>query len=78
MKSFEYTRPADVSSAIQEFGRVSNTKYLGGGTNLVDLMKYEVESPNRLIDVTRLPFDRIEQVSGGGLRIAASDRKSVV
>ena len=46
--------------------------YLGGGTNLVDLMKLGVERPDLLVDVTRLPLDRIEQLPDGGLRIGAT------
>src|SRR5437764_4510589 len=53
-------------------------RYLGGGTNLVDLMKLGVEAPVRLVDVTRLPHAAVEDTPGGGLRIGAADRKSVV
>src|SRR5262249_47799153 len=52
------------------------TMYLGGGTNLVDLMKLGVETPERLVDVSRLPLDRIEDTAGGGLRIGAAVRNS--
>ena len=50
--------------------------YLGGGTNLVDLMKLGVETPERLVDVSGLPYDRIEEAPGGGLRIGAAVRNS--
>ena len=50
--------------------------YLGGGTNLVDLMKLGVETPERLVDVSRLPHDAIEELPGGGLRIGAAVRNS--
>src|SRR4029077_16577886 len=52
------------------------TKVGRGGTNLVDLMKMDVERPVALIDVTKLPLDKVEQTSGGGLRIGALGRNS--
>jgi xanthine dehydrogenase YagS FAD-binding subunit len=51
-------------------------KFLGGGTNLVDLMRLGVEAPELLVDVTHLPFDRIEATADGGLRIGAGVRNS--
>jgi xanthine dehydrogenase YagS FAD-binding subunit len=52
----------------------ASAKYLGGGTNLVDLMKLGVESPERLVDVSRLPHDQVEELPGGGIRIGAAVR----
>ena len=46
-------------------------KFIAGGTNLIDLMKYDVERPARLIDITHLPLKSVEDTSGGGLRIGA-------
>jgi xanthine dehydrogenase YagS FAD-binding subunit len=50
--------------------------FLGGGTNLVDLMRLGVEEPELLVDVTRLPYDRIEETAEGGLRVGATVRNS--
>jgi xanthine dehydrogenase YagS FAD-binding subunit len=52
--------------------------FLGGGTNLVDLMRLGVEEPDLLVDVTRLPYDRVEETAAGGLRIGAGVRNSDV
>ncbi|MGI4942926.1 MAG: FAD binding domain-containing protein [Janthinobacterium lividum] len=72
MNRFSYARPADVAGAVREAGAHPAARFIAGGTNLVDLMKYDVERPTRLIDLTRLPgLDRIEATEGGGLRIGA-------
>jgi xanthine dehydrogenase YagS FAD-binding subunit len=76
MKPFEYARATDVSGALREIGRDPDSKFLGGGTNLIDLMKYEVEAPSRLVDVTRLPLTKIERLKDGELRIGALVRNS--
>ncbi|WP_457107641.1 FAD binding domain-containing protein [Methylobacterium sp. P5_C11] len=68
MNRFDYVRAGTVAEAVQAFG--AGARFIAGGTNLIDLMKYEVEKPARLIDITRLPLDRIED-HGGGLRIGA-------
>jgi xanthine dehydrogenase YagS FAD-binding subunit len=68
MNRFDYVRAGTVAEAVQAFG--AGARFIAGGTNLIDLMKYEVEKPGRLIDITRLPLDRIED-HGGGLRIGA-------
>ncbi|MGH1587777.1 FAD binding domain-containing protein [Methylobacterium phyllosphaerae] len=68
MNRFDYVRAGTVAEAVQAFG--AGSRFIAGGTNLIDLMKYEVEKPGRLIDITRLPLDRIED-HGGGLRIGA-------
>lgn len=75
MNEFAYTRADNVAAAITA-GSASGTKYLGGGSNLIDLMKYDVEKPSALVDVTRLPLDKIEEVPGGGLRIGAIVRNT--
>ncbi|WP_328332368.1 MULTISPECIES: FAD binding domain-containing protein [unclassified Streptomyces] len=72
MKEFEYERVFDVSGAVALLGADSGARCLGGGTNLVDLMKAGVERPTRLVDVRELPLDRIEAADGGGLRIGAT------
>jgi len=68
MNRFDYVRAGTVAEAVQAFG--AGARFIAGGTNLIDLMKYEVEKPGRLIDITRLPLDRIED-QGNGLRIGA-------
>ncbi|RWB39704.1 MAG: xanthine dehydrogenase family protein subunit M, partial [Mesorhizobium sp.] len=51
-------------------------KFISGGTNLLDLMKLEIERPAHLVDISRLPFDRIEETAEGGLRVGAQVRNS--
>src|SRR5687768_15721574 len=77
MRAFTYARAADARSAVAEVGRDAETKYLAGGTNLIDLMKMGVERPARLIDVSRLSLDGIEE-RAGGVRIGATARNSDV
>ncbi|BFO19016.1 xanthine dehydrogenase family protein subunit M [Streptomyces sp. KM77-8] len=72
MREFDYRRADDVSGAVALLGADPEARYLGGGTNLVDLMKNGVERPARLVDVRTLPLDRIEPADGGGLRIGAT------
>jgi xanthine dehydrogenase YagS FAD-binding subunit len=73
---FDYQRADDVEGAVAAVTGNRNARYLGGGTNLVDHMKLGVSSPELLVDVTRLPFDRIEALPGGGVRIGAGVRNS--
>ncbi|MET7765808.1 xanthine dehydrogenase family protein subunit M [Streptomyces sp. NPDC005393] len=72
MREFGYQRVFDVSGAVALLGADPDARFLGGGTNLVDLMKSGVERPARLIDVRELPLDRIELTKDGGLRIGAT------
>lgn len=72
MREFGYERVLDVSGAVARLGADPGARFLGGGTNLVDLMKTGVERPARLVDVSRLPLDRIEEAEDGGLRIGAT------
>jgi len=77
MRPFSYSRPAEISEAVDLGRREAGTKFLGGGTNLVDLMKMGVEHPSHLIDITRLPLaDIVEQTDG--IRIGALARNSTV
>lgn len=71
MNNFSYTRAKDVASAVHEVAASPGTAFIAGGTNLIDLMKENVARPNRLVDITRLPLDRIEELDGGGLRLGA-------
>ena len=70
MTPFQYFRATDVAQAVAE-GRSEQTHYLAGGTNLVDLMKENVERPMRIVDINRLPLNRIDETAGGKLRLGA-------
>jgi xanthine dehydrogenase YagS FAD-binding subunit len=72
MREFGYQRALDVPGAVALLGTDPDARVLGGGTNLVDLMKTGVERPGLLIDVRELPLDRIETTDDGGLRIGAT------
>ncbi|GGX68890.1 FAD binding domain-containing protein [Streptomyces fructofermentans] len=72
MREFGYRRVLDVSGAVALLDADPDARFLGGGTNLVDLMKTGVERPARLVDIRELPLDRIESAPDGGLRIGAT------
>ncbi len=78
MNPFRYERARDAGSAIATVGESSSAMYLGGGTNLVDLMRLGVATPDLLVDVAKLPNDRIEPLPNGGLRIGAAVKNSVL
>ncbi len=71
MIGFEYGRAASVADAVRQMAVSPGAKFVAGGTNLVDLMKMDVERPAKLIDVSKLPLDQVEEIAGGGLRIGA-------
>jgi xanthine dehydrogenase YagS FAD-binding subunit len=71
MINFQYARANDVGDAVRQMAADPNAKFIAGGTNLLDLMKIDVERPARLIDITRLPLTKIEETADGGLRIGA-------
>jgi xanthine dehydrogenase YagS FAD-binding subunit len=71
MINFQYARANDVPDAVRLIAAEPGAKFIAGGTNLVDLMKEEVERPTRLIDISRLPLDKIEETADGGLLIGA-------
>jgi xanthine dehydrogenase YagS FAD-binding subunit len=71
MTPFQYTRASDVTDAIRQIAADPAAKFIAGGTNLIDLMKYDVEHPARLVDISHLPLRSVEETSGGGLRIGA-------
>jgi xanthine dehydrogenase YagS FAD-binding subunit len=73
---FDYAPATDTDSAVATVMGRPEAAFLGGGTNLVDHMKLGVASPELLVDVTRLPLDRIEELPDGGLRIGATVRNS--
>ena len=78
MHPFNYTRATDPASVPGELTAQPHTKILGGGTNLLDLMKMGVERPQKLVDITRLPLAKIEELPAGGVRIGALARNSDV
>src|SRR5882724_8276057 len=71
MINFQYARANDVSDAVRQIAADSGAKFIAGGTNLIDLMKEEVERPTRLIDISRLPLKTVDETGDGGLRIGA-------
>lgn len=76
MKAFSFSRastPAEAAAAAQ---RIEGAKFVAGGTNLLDLMKLEIETPTHLIDVSKLKLDTIEATAEGGLRIGAMVRNT--
>ena len=78
MRPFAYVKPADVEAAVRAAVTEPGAKYLGGGTNLVDLMREGIERPDTVVDVTGLPLDMVEELPGGGLRIGALVRNSAL
>src|SRR5437879_64222 len=82
MPTFEFIRPADPAAAIATAAQAktgkkgADVRIIAGGTTLSDLMKLNVETPARLVDINRLPFDKIEEMPDGGLKIGATVRNS--
>jgi xanthine dehydrogenase YagS FAD-binding subunit len=76
MNPFRYERAADAQAAIAALVAAPDGAFLGGGTNLVDHMRLGVREPDLLIDITHLPYDRIEPLPDGGVRIGALVRNS--
>jgi xanthine dehydrogenase YagS FAD-binding subunit len=84
MHAFEFSRPADPAAAVATAARArtaqqgADVRFLAGGTTLVDLMKLNVETPGRVLDINRLPLDEIEAAADGGLKIGATVRNSAL
>ena len=76
MNPFSYQRASGADAAVHTVAANRDAKFLGGGTNLIDLMKDDVEHPSMLVDVTRLDMAKVEALPGGGLRIGAMVRNS--
>jgi len=70
MKTFTYAKADDAETAVRD-AHVSGAKFIAGGTNLLDLMKLQVETPEKLVDISRLPLGEIEEREDGGLTIGA-------
>ncbi len=76
MKPFTYERATSVQAAAKAAASVQGARFIAGGTNLLDLMKLQIETPTHLIDVNHLGLDRIEETPEGGLRIGALVRNT--
>jgi xanthine dehydrogenase YagS FAD-binding subunit len=82
MQTFEFIRPANPAAAIATAAQAktaqqgADVRFVGGGTTLIDLMKLNVETPTRVLDINRLPLDKIEATPDGGLKIGATVRNS--
>jgi len=82
MHTFEFIRPPDPAAAISAAAQSktaqqgADVRFMGGGTTLIDLMKLNVETPSRVLDINRLPLDTIEPTPDGGLKIGATARNS--
>jgi xanthine dehydrogenase YagS FAD-binding subunit len=78
MRPFTYERAADAAAAAKAAAATPGARFLAGGTNLLDLMKLDIETPTHVIDVGRLPLAKIEDAPGGGLRIGAMATNSAI
>jgi xanthine dehydrogenase YagS FAD-binding subunit len=82
MRIFEFIRPTDSAAAITTAAQSktaqqgADVRFMGGGTTLIDLMKLNVETPDRVLDINRLPLDKIQATPDGGLKIGATVRNS--
>ncbi|RYD27691.1 MAG: xanthine dehydrogenase family protein subunit M, partial [Verrucomicrobiaceae bacterium] len=76
MKTFTYEKAKTPEEAAAAAARAPGSKFIAGGTNLLDLMKLEIETPAHLIDVNGLGLDKIEPTPDGGLRIGALVRNT--
>ncbi len=71
MENFSYSRPESIDRALEDSDPEQETRFIAGGTNLIDLMKYGVENPRHLIDINRLELQKIESLETGGLRLGS-------
>jgi xanthine dehydrogenase YagS FAD-binding subunit len=78
VRNFSYTRAGTSQDALSLIAKIPNAKFLGGGTNLVDLMRENIEQPDALIDVTRLPSSGIKESAEGGVSIGAEVKNTAV
>jgi xanthine dehydrogenase YagS FAD-binding subunit len=76
MIGFQYVRANNVADAVRLIAADPGAKFVAGGTNLLDLMKEDIERPSRLVDISRLPLTAVEETADGGLRIGALVRNS--
>ncbi len=78
MRPFTYERANDAASAARAAAQTPGARFLAGGTNLLDLMKLDIERPTHLIDIGRLPLGAVEETTDGGLRIGAMTSNTAV
>jgi xanthine dehydrogenase YagS FAD-binding subunit len=78
VRNFSYSRAGTVQEAMSLISTLGNAKFLGGGTNLVDLMRENIEQPDALVDVARLPSSGITETAEGGISMGAEVRNSAV
>src|SRR5437764_11092709 len=78
MRAFTYEKAHSPAAAASAAVRTGNAKFIAGGTNLLDLMKLQIEAPSHLVDVNALALDRIEPTAEGGLRIGALVRNTAL
>ena len=78
MKPFTYERAGDAAAAAKAAAETPGSRFLAGGTNLLDLMKLEIEQPGHVIDIGRLPLAEISETADGGLRIGAMASNSAI
>lgn len=78
MNNFSYTRATTSQDALHLISTLANAKFLGGGTNLIDLMRENIEQPEALVDVTRISESGIAENEGGGILIGAEVKNTVV
>jgi xanthine dehydrogenase YagS FAD-binding subunit len=76
MRPFAYVSVPDVATAVRTIAGTPNAKFLGGGTNLVDLMREDIERPETVVDISRLPLSTVTELPDGGVRIGALVRNS--
>jgi xanthine dehydrogenase YagS FAD-binding subunit len=75
---FDLARAGDAAEASAATAGRDDTRFLAGGTTLIDLLKLDVETPGLVVDISRLPLDAVEETDGGGVRIGALARMSAV
>ena len=78
MNPFTYVQPHELNAGVEQVRRASGATFLAGGTNLLDLMKLGVMTPDMLVDVRKLPLAQVEELPDGGLRLGALARNSDV
>ncbi|KAA6465226.1 xanthine dehydrogenase family protein subunit M [Acidobacteria bacterium AB60] len=78
MRPFQFSQAGTINAAIRVLQEHPSTRLLGGGTNLVDLMREGIEQPDRLVDIQKLPLDKIDMLPEGGVRIGATVRNTEI
>src|SRR5688572_9987092 len=76
MNRFTFTRSYSILQALNEISPRNGTKVVAGGTNLIDLMRAEIENPNHIVDITQLDLRNIEDTEDGSLRLGALAKNS--